>query len=108
MNAHQQSGHPKATAPVNLLHLTLIFSALSAFAPLATDMYLASFPQLAQSLHTDIGKVALGLSIYFLGLSVGQTGLRPVDRSIRQKRTALARYSSLCPQLGIDRRCRLD
>ncbi len=68
-------------AQVNLTQLTVIFAALSAFAPLATDMYLASFPQLAQSLHTDIGKVALGLSIYFFGLSVGQLLYGPlIDR----------------------------
>ena len=67
--------------PVNLTQLTIIFAALSAFAPLATDMYLASFPQLAESLHTDIGKVSLGLSIYFFGLSVGQLLYGPlIDR----------------------------
>ncbi len=69
------------SAPVNLLKLTIIFAALSAFAPLATDMYLASFPLLAKSLHTDIGKVSLGLSIYFFGLSVGQLLYGPlIDR----------------------------
>lgn len=66
---------------VNLLSLVLIFSALSAFAPLATDMYLASFPQLATSLHTDIGMMGLSLSVYFIGLSVGQIFYGPlIDR----------------------------
>ncbi len=74
-------GPSNTRAQVNLTHLTIIFAALSAFAPLATDMYLASFPQLAQSLHTDIGKVSLGLSIYFFGLSVGQLLYGPlIDR----------------------------
>lgn len=74
----QQSHHASS---VNLLKLTIVFAALSAFAPLATDMYLASFPLLAKSLHTDIGKVSLGLSIYFFGLSVGQLIYGPlIDR----------------------------
>ncbi|MGE4559442.1 MAG: multidrug effflux MFS transporter [Desulfobulbus sp.] len=72
---------PRHASSVNLLKFTIVFAALSAFAPLATDMYLASFPLLAKSLHTDIGKVSLGLSIYFFGLSMGQLIYGPlIDR----------------------------
>jgi len=82
MNDNSMLSEPTNALPhINLTQLTIIFAALSAFAPLATDMYLASFPQLAQSLHTDIGQVALGLSVYFFGLSVGQLLYGPlIDR----------------------------
>lgn len=64
-----------------VMRLTLVLAALTAFAPFATDMYLASFPLLAQSFHTDLGKVQLGLSLFFLGLALGQLIYGPlIDR----------------------------
>ncbi len=70
-----------ATATVNTLSLTLILSALTAFAPLSTDMYLASFSSLAETFATDEGRVQLSLSLFFFGLSVGQLIYGPlVDR----------------------------
>lgn len=69
------------TTAINSLGLTFILAALTAFAPLSTDMYLASFSSLAQSFATDEGRVQLSLSVFFLGLSVGQLIYGPlVDR----------------------------
>lgn len=54
---------------------------LAAFAPLATDMYLASFPALAETFSASEAEVQLGLSMFFLGLSVGQLVYGPlIDR----------------------------
>ncbi|MGK9264086.1 multidrug effflux MFS transporter [Sinorhizobium meliloti] len=71
-----------ATAPrANLFRLTVILASLTAFAPFATDMYLASFPMLAESFHTDLGVVQIGLSVFFLGLAVGPLFYGPsIDR----------------------------
>lgn len=70
-----------ATVAISSLGLTLILAALTAFAPLSTDMYLASFSSLAQSFATDEGRVQLSLSVFFLGLSAGQLIYGPlVDR----------------------------
>jgi MFS transporter, DHA1 family, multidrug resistance protein len=67
--------------PVNVLRLTLILASLTAFAPFATDMYLASFPTLAKSFGTDIGAAQLSLSVFFLGLALGQLIYGPlIDR----------------------------
>ncbi|WP_370674062.1 multidrug effflux MFS transporter [Pleomorphomonas sp. PLEO] len=61
--------------------MTLILGSLTAFAPLSTDMYLASFSSLADSFATDEGRVQLSLSVFFLGLSAGQLIYGPlVDR----------------------------
>lgn len=77
--AHQAIETGRVTAHVP--RLTLILGALTAFAPLATDMYLASFPALAASFHTDSGSVQLGLSVFFVGLAVGQLLYGPlIDR----------------------------
>lgn len=71
---------PKTVA-ISSLGLTLILGSLSAFAPLSTDMYLASFSSLAESFATDEGRVQLSLSVFFFGLSVGQLIYGPlVDR----------------------------
>ena len=70
-----------ASAKLNILSLTLILAALTAFAPLSTDMYLASFSSLAETFGTDEGRVQLSLSVFFFGLSVGQLIYGPlVDR----------------------------
>ncbi|MBS1183417.1 MAG: multidrug effflux transporter [Proteobacteria bacterium] len=70
-----------ATAAVNTLSLTFILASLTAFAPLSTDMYLASFSSLAETFATDEGRIQLSLSVFFFGLSVGQLIYGPlVDR----------------------------
>ena len=70
-----------AGAPVNVRTLILVLATLTAFAPFATDMYLASFSQIAESYATDLGTVQLGLSVFFLGMAVGQPIYGPlVDR----------------------------
>ncbi len=54
------------------LRILLILGALTAFAPLAIDFYLPSFPVLAQVFDTDVERVQLSLAAYFIGLAVGQ------------------------------------
>lgn len=64
--------------PLNKVALILTLGALSAFAPFATDMYLASFPAIANSLGTTIGKVQYSVSTFFIGLALGQLLYAPV------------------------------
>lgn len=71
---------------VDARRLALILAALSSFAPFATDMYLASFRRLSEVFATDLGSVQLGLSVFFLGLAVGQLFYGPlIDRFGRKK-----------------------
>jgi DHA1 family bicyclomycin/chloramphenicol resistance-like MFS transporter len=67
--------------PVSTVSLTFILAALTAFAPLSIDMYLASFSGIAATFATDEGRVQLSLSVFFFGLSVGQLIYGPlIDR----------------------------
>jgi DHA1 family bicyclomycin/chloramphenicol resistance-like MFS transporter len=63
----------------SLWRLTLILGALSAFTPLAVDMYLPGLPALERSLATDAGKVQQTLSLFFLGLAIGQLFYGPIS-----------------------------
>ena len=58
--------------------MTVILGALTAFAPFATDMYLASFPRIAASFGVEVGEVQQTLSVFFFGLAVGQLLYGPV------------------------------
>lgn len=70
--------------------LTFILGALSAFAPFATDMYLASFPSLATYFHTTAERVQLSLSIFFFGMAVGQVVYGPLIDRYGRRRPLLA------------------
>lgn len=59
--------------------LTLILGALTAFTPLAVDMYLPGLPTLERALATDAGRVQMTLSLFFVGLALGQFVLGPVS-----------------------------
>lgn len=69
--------NPRATT--SLWRLTLILGALSAFTPLAVDMYLPGLPALERAFRTDSGDVQRTLSVFFLGLAIGQLFYGPIS-----------------------------
>lgn len=58
--------------------LILILGALATVSPFAIDLYLPAFSQMASELNTTTATIALSLSSYFIGLSVGQLAYGPV------------------------------
>ncbi|MDR2430408.1 MAG: multidrug effflux MFS transporter [Puniceicoccales bacterium] len=54
------------------LALAWVLGSLSAFGPLATDMYLPAFPKMAGEFGVGQGRIQLTLSVFLLGLAVGQ------------------------------------
>lgn len=64
----------------------LILGSLTALGPFSIDMYLPGFGDIAKSLSTSVSTVALSLSSYFIGISVGQLLYGPLlDRYGRKK-----------------------
>lgn len=62
-------------------NIILILALVSAFAPLATDMYLPGFEQMAEHFEVSSGRIEATLSVFFLGLTLGQVLYGPlVDR----------------------------
>ncbi|MDO5618598.1 multidrug effflux MFS transporter [Kocuria sp.] len=57
----------------------LALGVLSAVSPMATDMYLASMPALAQYYGTPAATIQLSLSTYMVGMAVGQFLLGPIS-----------------------------
>jgi DHA1 family bicyclomycin/chloramphenicol resistance-like MFS transporter len=62
---------PTAIAPPGL-YVLLILSTLMAFASISTDVYLPALPTMATALNASSGAVALTISGYLIGFSVGQ------------------------------------
>lgn len=68
------------------LKFLLILGGLSAFGPLAIDLYLPAFPAMAEAFGTDGEHIQLSLSAYFIGLASGQLFYGPIaDRFGRRK-----------------------
>ncbi|MDR2863307.1 MAG: multidrug effflux MFS transporter [Puniceicoccales bacterium] len=59
--------------------LIFILASLAAFGPLAIDMYLPAFPQIASDLHAPQGAVQLSLSVFLIGVSLGQLIYGPLS-----------------------------
>ena len=70
---------PAPTIPVG--RLVIILGMLAAFAPMATDMYLPAFAQMSASFACGHGGIERTLSVFFLGLALGQAIYGPlIDR----------------------------
>lgn len=66
--------------------LILILGFLTALGPFSIDMYLPGFSGIAEDLNTTVAKVAMTLSSYFIGISIGQLLYGPLlDRFGRKK-----------------------
>ena len=64
----------------------IILGALTAFGPLAIDMYLPAFPTLANAFRTDISNVQTTLAAFFLAFAVGQAFWGPLADSFGRRR----------------------
>jgi len=52
--------------------LILMLGSHTAFVPLSIDMYLPAFPDIAEEFGVEIGQVQLTLSVYMIGMALGQ------------------------------------
>ena len=65
--------------------LVLILGALTAFTPLAVDMYLPALPAMARQLAAGDGAVQLTLASFFLGIAIGQLFYGPISDRVGRK-----------------------
>jgi len=66
--------------------ILLILGLLCAFAPMAIDLYLPSFPALAGAFDVSVEQVQTSLAAYFVGLAIGQLIYGPLaDRFGRRR-----------------------
>jgi DHA1 family bicyclomycin/chloramphenicol resistance-like MFS transporter len=89
--------------------LILLLGALSAFSPLAIDMYLPAFPEIERDLAAPAGTVPLTLSFFLAGLALGQFVIGPISDRLGRRLpllagcTAFAAAALLCalaPSIG--------
>jgi DHA1 family bicyclomycin/chloramphenicol resistance-like MFS transporter len=69
--------------------LALILGALSAFGALTIDMYLPAMPGMAQELHTSALIVQLTLTVFVIGLALGQVIVGPLSDTWGRRRPLL-------------------
>ena len=69
--------------------LILVLGSLSAFAPLAIDMYLPALPALTTDLHASASEIQLTLTACFIGLALGQIVAGPLSDAYGRRRPLL-------------------
>ncbi|MGN7204213.1 multidrug effflux MFS transporter [Pedobacter sp. SAFR-022] len=81
--------------------LILILGSLTALGPFSIDMYLPAFPVIAKDLQTSTEQVAISLSSFFIGISLGQLLYGPLlDRFGRKKPLCLGLALYILASLG--------
>jgi DHA1 family bicyclomycin/chloramphenicol resistance-like MFS transporter len=84
-NAFHQPARQNVSAP-----LIVLLGALTAFSPLAIDMYLPAFPQIQRDLAAPPGTLQLTLSLFLAGLAIGQFVVGPISDRAGRRRPLLA------------------
>jgi MFS transporter, DHA1 family, multidrug resistance protein len=68
----------RTAAPARFRPLFVLLAALTAFAPLTTDIYVPAMPAMQQAFATSATAIQLTLSTYFIGFALGQLFYGPV------------------------------
>jgi DHA1 family bicyclomycin/chloramphenicol resistance-like MFS transporter len=63
----------------NTFALTALLSALTALAPLSTDLYLPTLPDIGRAFGVSPSQVQLTLSAYLVGFAIGQISYGPIS-----------------------------
>lgn len=71
------------------LALVLILGSLSAFAPMTIDLYLPGLPDMAADLETRASLVQLSLTVFVVGLALGQLVVGPLSDAWGRRRPLL-------------------
>ncbi len=69
--------------------LVVVLALLTAVAPLATDMYLPAFPEMAGELGTSASSIQLTLTAFLLGLGLGQLVIGALSDGMGRRRPIL-------------------
>ncbi|NDV98747.1 multidrug effflux MFS transporter [Salipiger sp. PrR002] len=90
-----QQPQPASSPPISLSQgrrtaITATLALLSIFPPLATDMYLAAMGDIAEAFGTSHSTIELSLSLFFLGLCLGQLVMGPLLDAYGRKGPLLA------------------
>ncbi|MBV2366435.1 multidrug effflux MFS transporter [Streptomonospora sp. NEAU-YY374] len=89
----QESAPPRPPAPPArraAALLVLVLGALTATGPLATDLYLPAFPQIAADLGAPQAQIQLTLTAIMLGLALGQLLIGPLSDALGRRGPLLA------------------
>ncbi|MFJ2093497.1 multidrug effflux MFS transporter [Streptomyces sp. NPDC087901] len=84
-----QSSAP-AASPMRVGALIAVLGALTAVAPLATDMYVPGFPSMGATLHASSSAVQLTLTAFLVGMVVGQLLIGPLSDGWGRRKLLLA------------------
>ncbi|WP_405665921.1 multidrug effflux MFS transporter [Streptomyces sp. NBC_01166] len=79
-----------APAPKRAAALIAVLGALTAVAPLATDMYVPGFPSMGDSLHASSSSVQLTMTAFLAGLVFGQLLFGPLSDSLGRRRLLIS------------------
>jgi len=78
----------KSRTPVHLANslLTLILGGLQTLMPLSTDLYLPALPSIARDLNASPGAAQFTLSVFMIGVAVGQIAYGPITDKYGRKK----------------------
>jgi MFS transporter, DHA1 family, multidrug resistance protein len=80
----------------NTFSMTALLALLTAFGPVATDMYVPSLPDIGRLLGADPATVQLTLSAYLMGFAAGQVVYGPLSDRWGRKPTLLVALALFC------------
>lgn len=81
---HQHKKYLQTKLPSQCF-VILIFSLSSMLLPFCIDMYLSAFPAIASEYNVPVQRIEFSLSIYFIGIALGQILFGPLSDSIGRK-----------------------
>lgn len=76
---------PAARRPTPGVRLTLMLGSLTAFGPMAIDMYLPAMPAIAADLHTDPASAQQTMSVFLIGMALGQLLYGPISDRVGRR-----------------------
>lgn len=74
-----------ARRPIPGVRLTLLLGSLTAFGPMAIDMYLPAMPAIAAELHTDPASAQQTMSVFLVGMALGQLLYGPISDRVGRR-----------------------